>query len=83
MITIEQAMLLSHGDVIHQNDDENADGTCVRWRVSGKIKLWKTRPLEFRVPLKYGMYDNGEITHRNAHLFHMPKDGKEQERCAL
>lgn len=36
-------------------------------RRSGKTKTWKTRPGHFQIPVKYGMYDNGYITHENAH----------------
>lgn len=35
------------------------------WRVrrNGRTKLWKTRPDEFRVPVKAGLRSCGEITH--------------------
>lgn len=36
-------------------------------RKSGRIKTWVTRPGEFRIPMKYGMYDNFYIDHTNAH----------------
>lgn len=37
------------------------------WKVrrNGKTKLWKTRPDEFRIPIKYGMYGFGYITEEN------------------
>ena len=41
------------------------------WRRSGRTQTWKTRPGEFRVPVKYGMYQSGEITERNADGFHV------------
>lgn len=34
-------------------------------RVSGKCKTWKTRPDEFQLPVKYGIYENGYITHND------------------
>lgn len=34
---------------------KNADGTAKRFRRNGANKLWKTRPNEFRIPVKYGM----------------------------
>lgn len=46
---------------------KNSDGTAFRARANGACKTWKTRPNEFRVPIKHGLYDYGEITHRNAH----------------
>ena len=39
------------------------------WRASGKCKTWKTRPEEFKLPIKYGLYESSYLTHENAHLF--------------
>lgn len=33
----------------------NADGSPSRCRKTGKIHLWKTRPGQFRQPVKYGL----------------------------
>ena len=44
----------------------NADGSPVRCRANGKVKLWKTRPNEFRLPVKYGLRECFYLTHRNA-----------------
>lgn len=41
------------------------------WRRSGKTQVWKTRPGEFRIPVKFGLYYSSEITHRNAADFHV------------
>lgn len=41
-----------------------------RWRRSGRTQTWKTRPDEFRVPIKYGLYKSHEITEHNAGAFH-------------
>ena len=40
------------------------------WRINGRIKTWKTRPLDFKIPIKFGLYDYGYITPENCHLFH-------------
>jgi hypothetical protein len=69
MITIREARKLTHGDILHDVKWKNADGTPVRWRVNGAVKFWKTRPKEFRIPVKHGMYDFGYITHENAEYF--------------
>lgn len=45
----------------------NRKGQAHRVRISGKMQTWKTRPGEFRVPWKFGMYDNGEFNHNNVH----------------
>ena len=57
MITQDEALRLKPGDILYSTIDTNADGTPVRWRVNGKVKTWKTRPGEYQVPLKHGMYD--------------------------
>lgn len=33
-----------------------------RCRRNGKTQLWKTRPTEFRIPVKAGMYTYGNVT---------------------
>ncbi len=74
MVTKEQAQVESH---FHY-------GECVRtigprggetlkqenWRRSGMTKTWKTRPDEFSVPIKYGLYNSSYLTHSNASEFH-------------
>ena len=44
---------------------KNADGTRLRARRNGKTKTWKTRPEEFKIPAKYGLYNYFYITHEN------------------
>lgn len=34
-------------------------------RRNGRTQTWKTRPSEFRIPLKAGLRATGEITHRS------------------
>jgi hypothetical protein len=69
MITLEQAKSVSLGTIFKMKFEKNADGTLVRWRVNGKVKTWKTRPNEFSIPVKHGLYDYGYITQKNIHLF--------------
>ena len=45
---------------------KNADGTPLRARRNGRTQTWKTRPAEFRLPAKHGLYDTFQITERNA-----------------
>ena len=46
----------------------------VRVRRNGKTQTWKTRPNDFRIPIKCGLYEYGEITQTNADQFHTAKD---------
>jgi hypothetical protein len=40
------------------------------WRRNGQTQTWKTRPNEFRVPVKHGLYDYSQITTFYAHHWH-------------
>lgn len=63
MITKEQAMnakRFTHVTI------KNADGTALRVRANGKCKTWKTRPNDFCLPIKYGLYAYGYITQDSA-----------------
>jgi hypothetical protein len=46
---------------------KNKDNTPMRVRRSGKTQTWKTRPAEFKIPVKYGLYESGYITQDNCH----------------
>ncbi len=65
MITKDIALTLHLGQILHHISVKNADGTPLRVRVNGKCQTWKTRPDEFRIPVKHGLYDHGEITKFN------------------
>src|ERR1043166_7430204 len=55
MITIEQAKNLTYRDNLYFLDKS---GTRVlQCRVNGAVKLWKRRPNDFRIPVKYGLYE--------------------------
>jgi hypothetical protein len=80
----DQALNLRHGQTLHYTGRHACacivgprGGTkevVTRVRVSGRCTTWKTRPADFRVPVKHGLYENGEITERNAADFHVPSD---------
>jgi len=71
ILNLETAKDLKLGQVLSMNYNKNSDGSCVRWRVNGKVKTWKTRPNEFKIPVKHGMYDFGYITQHNYFYFHI------------
>ena len=45
-----------------------------RCRPSGKCQTWKTRPAEFRLPVKHGLYESAEINERNCQDFHLASE---------
>jgi hypothetical protein len=87
MITKEQAIRLGNGE-IREEIHFNAILSCqkivgskggikvfiVKVRPNGKCQTWKLRQNEFRLPIKYGLYDYGAITHLNAANFHLASD---------
>lgn len=88
-ISKEQAIALGNGtlrDEIHcevvrtckrtVGPRGGVDVQIVRVRPSGKCQTWKTRPNEFRLPVKYGLYESSAITQNNADLFHLASDCK-------
>lgn len=45
--------------------ERNADGTPVRCRKTGQLKTWKTRPGDFKQPVKYGLKHSFYLTPAN------------------
>lgn len=72
MITKEQAENLSYRTELWHKTLKNADKTPVRCRVNGKCKVWKTRPTEFKLPVKYGLKECFYITPENAENWYIP-----------
>jgi len=70
MITKEIAMSQPH-ELWHSRVS-NKDGTPVRARINGKCIVWKTRPADFKLPVKHGLKDCFYITPANAHLWCLP-----------
>ncbi len=66
MITKEQAMAAGYGKTLFHVSKKDSRGEPMRIRVSGKCQTWKTRPEDFKLPVKYGMYESGYITPSNA-----------------
>jgi len=69
MIELERAKQLQHGEIIHY-----FNGKCQNWRVSGKVKLWKTRPDELKVPIKYDLYGNSYLTEKVLDIIHLASE---------
>lgn len=66
MITIAEAQSLKYRDILENVHKKDSRGNPVRCRVNGKVQLWVTRPGEFKIPVKYGLYTCFYITHENA-----------------
>jgi hypothetical protein len=68
MITLEVAKQLEYGDKIYSIHNKNADGSCQRWKVNGKVKTWKRSPNKVKIPVKFGLYTFDYITENELHL---------------
>ncbi len=66
MITKKIAENAKYRQVFHHVLLLNADNTPMRCRVNGKCKVWKTRPEDFRLPVKHGLKTCFYITPQNA-----------------
>ncbi len=73
MITLEQAKELKRGDVVH--DVEVGGGHhCIRWKVNGKVKLWKRSPKRIQIPVKHGLHDYGYIYRGYLEFLHLERE---------
>lgn len=70
---VTRAQALSE-DRFHEDSARRADGTCYVHRRNGATQTWKSRPADFRTPIKYGLRGYGQLTPANAHLFHTEAD---------
>ena len=67
---IKQGTFFDSGRLITRYDlQKTTDCKPINWRANGKCQTWKTRPDEFKLPIKHGLYDYDYLTHENAHLF--------------
>lgn len=67
MITKEQALTAQR---FHAREGQS----CILWRRNGRTQTWVTRPAEFRVPVKHGLYRYGQLTELEAQHFHTEDD---------
>lgn len=69
MITKEIAVNSHYRQEFKHINRKNADGSPLRCRVNGKCKTWKTRPNDFKLPVKFGLYDCFYITPDNCDVW--------------
>lgn len=63
---LTKAQAMTQPSTMYHKKLRNGDGTAMRARSNGKCKTWVTRPEEFQLPAKHGLYDTFYITHANA-----------------
>jgi hypothetical protein len=65
MITMQDALTVNEF-----HEDHEPAGKIYAWRRNGATQTWKTRPDEFRIPVRYGLRGYGQIYHTDADRFH-------------
>lgn len=80
MLTLEQAKALKPECVLYHVLNRNADGSPERWRVTGKVKIWKRCPSRVYVPLKRGLYAYGRLTENNLDVLCLTEEEALQKR---
>lgn len=71
------AMSSYYREVFHHVTDKDSKGNPVKCRVNGQCKIWKTRPTEFRLPVKYGLKHCFYITQDNCDEWVVTDDWRE------
>lgn len=74
-MNIQDAINARYGQIFHHVSAKNADGSALRVRVNGKCQTWKTRPCEFRLPVKHGLYGYGYVDQQNCGLWSTTEGG--------
>ena len=81
MVTKEQALTANHFHYTGRHECTRTMGPrggvtelVTSCRRSGATKTWKRDPARFRVPVKYGLYESGEVTNENAHEWHVESE---------
>lgn len=74
-LTLERAKELKHDDFIFivKRPRIELPPVLERWRVTGKVKLWKRSPDRIQVPIKHGMYSYGHLTEKSIDFFEIEK----------
>ena len=65
MLTKEECINAYYRQTFYHISEKDSRGFPVQCRVNGKCKTWKTRPNEFRLPVKYGLKQCFYITESN------------------
>lgn len=69
MITKNDAMTAREFTFKIVNPKHKRFGEIAKCRRNGKTQTWKTRPNDFKIPVKYGLYEYFYITNENADQF--------------
>lgn len=74
-MTLTEAKKLKPGDILLTVGKKytNYDGSPQKWKVTGRVKLWKKDQKRLLVPLKRGLYNFFNLTENSLHIFKKQK----------
>lgn len=78
MLTLQQALTANefhYGECTRTIGSRG--GVTIRqevWRRNGQTQTWKTRPNEYRIPVKYGMHTYGQLRNGSEDMWHAASD---------
>lgn len=65
----KDAKNLNIGDEVYVIGHYRSDGVPTHVKITGRVKLWVTRPNEIQIPYKWGIRGYGHITEGNLDSF--------------
>lgn len=68
VLTLESAKTLTHGEIVYHRTQTNSDQSPQRWKINGRVKLWKRSPDRIQIPIKHGLYSYDYITESDLFL---------------
>jgi len=74
MLTLTEAKKLMVGEILYHTVNKNADGTPQRWKINGKVKIWKRNKGRVKVPIKNGLRNCDYITEDTLHLLRQKRN---------
>jgi len=77
-MTLEEAKGLKVGMILYSTVYMNADGTAQKWKVNGKVKVWRRHPERVNVPIKRGLYTYDYLTHLDLEYLSLTEKKEEQ-----
>lgn len=81
MITKAEAVNSGNTHFHHITDTQDRGRACYRVRRNGATQTWKTRPDEWRIPVKWGNYRYGQIWYFDAADWNIADSSDTCERC--
>ena len=54
---VNKVEAITHDHFHYHGMSRDGQPRCYNWRRNGRTQIWKSRPDDFSIPLKYGLYE--------------------------